>query len=174
MSRLGFLKEQQIPTSLRPPSFRQPISAVLVDDQLLYINGEMDFKSTRKYTLTTPSDEEKAKFEQAFNEAMSAPIKAVAHPVPMVGKSSANPNYQPKFKQQAPQPVSTPEPVRRGKVETDGSYRYHYSDRSAPPGVPKRLPKETLWQKKQSELNNNNQLPQPAPPKDAGTSGAPQ
>lgn len=166
MSRLGFLKNQNIPVFLKPDGFTSPPTALLIDDKMITIDGDLDFRANyRKFTISLASANDAKTFEAAFAKAANVAIPAHADPVPMVGRDrggrskyySGPPPAAVSQEKAAPAPGAA---VTRGKryrppmgsakysdEEMQGSYGYNYNDKKAPQGVPKLLPKQPLYQK---------------------------
>jgi hypothetical protein len=143
LSRLGFLKTQNISVFLRPSDFKTASTALLADQQLIFIDGELDFRATHKrYNITIATEQEKKAFEAAFARATSSAVPAIPNPVPLVGRPRSRGRQSDYGRVYSGPGVSS--------RDSEGAYGYSYSDTKAPAGVPKKLPKETILQKKES------------------------
>ena len=186
MSRLGFLKNQNIPVFLRPESFVTAPTAILVDDRLLTIDGDLDFRANyRKFTVTLASVADAQAFEAGFSKAANVGIPARAEPVPLVGRDSGgrSPSYRGATSSASASSdddgSTRGQAVRMGKRyrppmgsakyskdELEGSFDYSYRDKKAPDGVPRKLPKEPLYQKLEVERQRMVTSPEMKEPKD--------
>ena len=141
MSRLKFLKSQNIPVFLLPKSWRFPEpTAILADERLVSIDGSLDFmKPKAKYTLKEHKGESKMLFIRSFQQAIGQKVPAV--PSPRFRIKSKSPNIAEKTKSK---------PTYSG--ENDGSFNYNRvkHPRRAPRGVPRRLPSKTILQNKRT------------------------
>ncbi len=171
MSRLNFLKEQNIPVFLKPKEFDVPYTALACDDKLLFMDGDLDFRAkVKKYNLRSGSADDRAHFEAAFAKATGDAIPAVARPIPLVGRSHGNvgPAYSGPAVPRSSAPVERRTSMRRspdyGGEDTGAAYGYRYSDVKPPKGVPKKLPKETIWQRRERDTPAAGQAPDPAGP----------
>lgn len=166
MSRLNYLKNQNIPVYLKPDSFKtSKPTALLCDDRLYYLDGELDFMAkVKKYTFDQPGAEEKERFIVAFAGAANLKVPAVARAVPLVGR--ANPqNVRSSAGAAAaaggrylPQPVPT-----YSKTDASGAYTYDRRRDPRPDGVPANLPKSLKWQNKPKPVKADAPKPKPAP-----------
>lgn len=148
MSRLKFLKDQNIPVFLKPLNFSDKApTTLLVDDKLLRVDSDLNFLGkSPSYAMKTVTDAGQVQsFVNEFNAASQQKIKAVPKPVPLVGRPGvSNPAYQP--------PVSLPpspptQPAQAGISEDVYNYdRHRQKQRQAPAGVTQRLPRETIQQ----------------------------
>jgi hypothetical protein len=156
MSRLSYLKNQNIPVYLRPEAFKpaQP-TGVLTDDQLTWVDGDLDFLSrVRKFNLTTATPQDRETFTKAFADAAGLKVPAVAAPIPLVGRGNAK---------GVPQAYSGPRPDPQLPASSTasggaGGDAYYYGRTSAPrpSDVPAKLPKGVKWEKPRP-------APKPAP-----------
>lgn len=154
MSRLRFLKEQNIPTAIKPSGF--PItsgSAILSDDQLYLINGDLDFRTNQNNFKVTPgSSADTATYTRAFDLAIHGKFgrgnfQATATPVPQVGERRPAQRgrlapYSPGTSASKWQQPSRP----KQPANTNGAYRYSNQGNARPEGIPNRLPKVLKWQ----------------------------
>jgi len=149
MSRLNYLKNQNIPVFLKPDNFKSnSISAVLSDNELVFIDGELDFMSRyKKFNVYRASDQDTQTFTDAFASAASMEIPAVPNKIPLVGRrnSSGPAAYNPS---QAKVQAET-------KTSNDGTYNYGRGRSPRPQGVPSKLPKETKWRNAPAQESPN-------------------
>lgn len=148
MSRLGFFKRQNVPVFLKPDrfSFKSPTS-ILVDKKLYFVDAEMDFLVPNRHPIMREgSDEEAVKFEQDFISAFKEALPATPKPVREVGRIAPPEN---RVRARPSKAIYSPE-------EATGSYSHeHVTPGARPPGVPTKLPKETIWQQKTKDQKNS-------------------
>jgi len=139
MSRLNYLKAQNIPVFLKPPSMRGgPATSLLTDDTLISVNGELDFLArNRRFDLTVNTPADAKKFEVEFTSAIQQGIPAHAAAMPLVGRA----NNQGKY---VPQPATS---RSSATISPDGTYRYGRAREARPSGVTEKLPRATILQK---------------------------
>ena len=136
MSRLAYLKRQKIPAFLAPRTF--PLkrnTIILIDDEVYTSDSDLDFKTLkRSFRFNRVPDTSKNKFIMAFQGSLKSPTPAKLRPRLRVGRANPNPNRR----------IYRPAP-------TDGTYDYdrHNQPRTAPAGIPTRLPAKTKHQLKQ-------------------------
>lgn len=162
MSRLSYLKNQNIPVFLKPDTFTpgHP-TALLVDERLLLVNGELDFLAkVRQYSVMIASPERRDAFHATFASAVNLRVPAVPHQTPLVGK------YNPSSRIYAPAATS---PTGGGKinangtmtssggsgtvfkndpsprVDASGAYVYDRAGTPRPSDIPAKLPKAVKW-----------------------------
>lgn len=156
LSRLKYLKRQRIPVYLTPQSFPKTSPTVLIVDQRAYgANSSLDYKSSRTYfTLQAYSKSTQKKLAKAFKTALKNPTPARAAPTPLVGRGHRQPRV-----------MSRQTPRYRQSGSPDQSYNYDHrpQQRKAPKGMPKALPKETIFQMKQRVKEQGNLPPVPPP-----------
>ncbi len=149
MSRLSYLKSQDIPVYLAPSSWTFPDStAILADDRLISINGSLDFMNPQsRYLLKQLTDRERQSFIEQFSAAANQKVPAVAAPSLDAGR----PTWRPRST------TSTARvPAREDAItttysgESDGTFNYNRvrHPREAPGGMPRKLPSQTILQKK--------------------------
>ena len=172
MSRLGFLKNQDIPAWIKPGNFMPAVhTAILSDNKLSLVDGDLDFMTTRgSFVLRTGTPAQAQEFGAAFQAAVAEGLEIEAPPVPAVGrpdrrrssisappKTIRDPNtWQPKGTK--PAKAATPEsnqPVS-GRQTADGSYRYGRNKQSRPEGIPNKLPKTLKWKEMEKIRNSQN------------------
>ncbi len=140
MSRLSYLKNQNIPVFLRPETALKTAgpTALLVDGTLALIDGELDFLAkAKRFSLSYASPAETTSFESTFAVALNLKIQAVPQKMPLVGR---------------PNPKGTtfvaPKTPNYSGIDQTGSYNYEKKPEPRPSGVPDKLPKTTKWQQK--------------------------
>ncbi len=141
MSRLNYLKNQNIPVYLKPDNFKIPgggATAIIADGTLVTVDGELDFLAKyKKFNLAYGAPAETPTALAAFAEALNAKVPAIPHQMPLVGK----PNPKGTFFTAPPAPNFT-------GVDTGGSFKYDRKAEKRPSGVPDKLPKAPKWQQK--------------------------
>jgi len=165
MSRLNYLKNQNIPVFLRPDNFKpKPASTILSDDKLVEIDGELDFMSKyKKFNLTVAEPAVAQEYAAAFGTAAAQQLPASQRPMPLVGKqktpwpSSDAPVAQPAVK--ARLPVVGDRTVREAGSDDADAFIYTRKAMPRPDGVPIKLPKELKWQQRPPR---SQAAPQPA------------
>lgn len=153
MSRLGFLKNQDIPTWIKPRNFMAGVqSAILSDSQLYYVDGDLDFMTTRgNFVLRTGTPAQAQEYGAAFQAAVAEGIEIDAPPIPAVGRPARKRGAKPE-----PRP-ETPKAVPTGKTNSDGSYKYGRNHQSRPEGIPNKLPKTLKWKEIEKIRNSQNE-----------------
>jgi hypothetical protein len=139
LSRLNYLKQQKVPVFLRPDTFKpgQP-TAVLADDALLYVDGELDSQArARRFTLTQATLEATQRFAGDFAAAANLEVPAVSRAMPMVGRAHTG------GRTHDGGGVSS-----YNKYTSDGAYRYDRKAEPRPDGVSAKLPKQTKLQER--------------------------
>ncbi len=152
MSRLGYLKAQNIPVFLKSGKFK-PDSAtmVLIDDFEFHIDGELDSLARyKKFHFTTGSSEEKTSYEESFAAAAHLAMPANPKPIPLVGrpqwsKSQRAANKRQKSFNSAKEPAAPSEP---GVLDDEGVFHYSKQPASRPDDVTPTLPKVPVWQER--------------------------
>ncbi|MEY4629933.1 MAG: hypothetical protein RIQ81_53 [Pseudomonadota bacterium] len=170
MSRLGALKNQNIPTMLKPPGFSPTgQSAILSDNQLYFIDGDLDFMTHRRtFVMRSGTKTESEDFATAFQSAVSEGLDASPSPVPTVGRKPKNSNWGKAYvpptgdsgsaktepRQNPGRRASTAKPLPENG---DGEpYRYRRGGQGPrPEGIPNKLPKALKW--KEIEKTRRNQ-----------------
>jgi hypothetical protein len=175
MSRLNYLKTQNIPVWLKPGGFEPKVpTALLVDDLFLSVDGELDFLARgRKFTVVTENLGQKEQFLANFPTAVQRGIPAHARAVPLVGKARAasGQNHGTVSK------GSVYRPDLGGNQTELGGYKYDRVREAPPRGVPTKLPKTTIWQEREKRSESEQaQEAAPAPqgdsPRDPKVGGA--
>lgn len=174
MSRLNYLKNQNIPVFLKPDTFKpgQP-TALLADDRLLLIDGDLDFLAkVRQYHLQIASTERRDVFQAGFSSAANLRVPAVPHQIPLVGKATGRGRvYSPGLSTSSGASAPIPAGVVRSsngspRIDESGAYVYDRASQPRPSDVPAKLPKAVKWgqqparPKPKSEVFRN---PEPAP-----------
>ncbi len=166
MSRLGFLKNQEIPTWLKPRNFMPTMqSAILSDNQLFLIDGDLDFMTHRhNFVLRNATPAQAQEFGAAFQSAVAEGLDVKPTPVPSVGRAGTSgrggkanvPKTLPQNYQAAKPNASHPH-VANGPA--DQTYKYRRDGHARPEGLPQKLPKALKW--KEIEKIRKNQTTAP-------------
>jgi hypothetical protein len=156
LSRLNFLKSQNIQVWLRPRNFMANYPTLILVDSTLYgLNAELDYQAKhRKFTLTRLPASSVKPFEDGFQIAANTGISPNPKPTPLVGRPGAqsrrrgNAAYQPS---RLNSPMSSPLESTDGNVGGDARnpnapYRYGRNKDKPASGVPTKLPKSTILQ----------------------------
>jgi hypothetical protein len=167
MSRLGFLKKQNVPVNLMPRDFKFRLDTwILSDDRLVRINSNLDMKSSKHRYLSEENSQDRTKsFIKAFAVATNKKIPAIPRPTPYVGRPGRFNNvYSPgggsnsSRTSRSPAAYSSPSAQQAAPeaMRADGSYNYNFKrPEAAPEGMPKKLPAQTIQQKKFREQFKN-------------------
>lgn len=162
LSRLGYLKQVNIPVAIKPKNFyADSPTLVLLDDKLYSITSDLDYLSrAKRFVLREVDRDELSNFEASFQDAAKNQETPDVKPLPLVGgQRIRRPRIQPSAtedtaairsnKDLGPVPSEGPavkSNVASGETAGDGAYRYRrVKDRPAA-GVPTKLPKMTLGQ----------------------------
>lgn len=141
LSRLRYLKAQNIPVYLIPPNFAfRDATTMLVDNNLYRASVDLNsLNPKRSAKLQELHPKWIANFVTAVRETMKTGYTANPTPLPMVGRKPGPRPYNPHKRQPSPY-----------VGEQDGSYNYDrsYIPRQAPDGVPTTLPKTPLFEKR--------------------------
>ena len=162
MSRLKYLKDQNIPTFLKPDSFSENSKTVLlVDQNLVTLDITLDFLSKdRGINMSKISDPARIQnFKTDFAQAAQLRVEAALRPLPLVGKQGGKGRiYQPSpSMSNIPRGVTPRGPAAaiqqqmEPELPDSGSVynydRFKSAQAVAPSGVAKKLPRETIQQK---------------------------
>ncbi len=180
LSRLNYLKQVNIPVSLRPKDFYAKYrSIIFIDNQIFGLNTSLDHMSkSGRYSLELLTAEQAADFENRFSEAAKLKNAPQMAPLPQVGRPRPNSRYY-KGSESSASVSQTPQkgtpskqsdtsnaPTTIGSTErsqaastpqndeaSKGSsgYRYRSQGNKAPEGLPTKLPRTTLRQQLDQE-----------------------
>jgi hypothetical protein len=173
LSRLSYLKQQNIPVFTRPEHGFVAPTLVFVDQKLYTINRDLNsLARIGQAQIAQASPADVKNFVSWFRDALEYPEPAVVRPEIQVGRSRNRPADS-----RRTSPAEADTPVSRYDGEADGSYNYDRSSlsRRAPEGVPTQLPKVPVW-KKNADIRQKNPpiLPlAPNPPVPAETGAQP-
>ncbi len=167
MSRLGFLKNEDIPTWIKPRNFMPAVqTAILSDSQLYFIDGDLDFMTTRgNFVLRTGTPAQAQEFGAAFQAAVAEGLEIEAPPVPAVGRPGRHRpskalkdtrTWRPEDSNRPKPETPAANPPVSGRQATDGSYRYGRNKQSRPEGIPNKLPKTLKWKEMEKIRSNQN------------------
>ena len=140
MSRLSYLKAQNIPVFLKPDKWKlRAQTAILADDSLFFAEGDLDFLTrVKEFKTHAASDIEKDAFVTAFTEAITLKLPATARQIPLVGR-------QPRMHPQPGVRLAPPKPHEPKTPDPLGVYHYKRTADPRPADVPSRLPKGLKW-----------------------------
>jgi hypothetical protein len=171
LSRLSYLKAQNIPVFTRPEHGFVAPTLVFVDQKLYTINRDLNsLARIGQAQIAQASPADVKNFVSWFRDALEYPEPAVVRPEMQVGRS----RNRPAESRQWTSPSETPTPRYNG--EADGSYNYDRSSlsRRAPEGVPTQLPRVPVWQKNRDIKQKNPPILPLAPnPPDKGAQPEP-
>lgn len=158
MSRLNYLKAQNIPVFIKPARFSPSAPTIMLVDQNLYIvNGELDFLAKyRSFEIRYGSEQEKEQYMKSFADATQQAIPAIPHQTPMVGRPNLSrraPAYSPSKPAGNIDGVEDSQAIQAGGQQEGDSFRYFNDPKARPANVPDKLPKTTIWQKKAREAD---------------------
>jgi hypothetical protein len=167
MSRLSYLKNQNIQVFLRPDGFKpQTATTILSDDKLIEIDGELDFMSKyKRFNLTLAEPTSAQAYATAFGTAAAQQIPANQRAMPLVGRQRTS------WPSAADSPAAATPPVKSrlpaAEPHSDSSdeqaaYIYNRKPMPRPDGVATKLPKDLKWRQKAPRMPNP---PPPAEPR---------
>jgi hypothetical protein len=166
MSRLSYLKNQNIQVFLRPDGFKpQTATTILSDDKLIEIDGELDFMSKyKKFNLTLAEPTSAQAYATAFGTAAAQQIPANQRALPLVGRQrtpwpSADTPAAPVTPVKSRLPASEPQ---IDSSDEQAAYIYNRKPMPRPDGVATKLPKDLKWHQKVPRTSNP---PPPAEPR---------
>ena len=153
MSRLGFLKNQEISTWIKPKNFMPSVqSAILSDNQLFLVDGDLDFMTNRhNFVLRIATPAQAQEFGSAFQSAVAEGLDVKPAPVPAVGRKGSSSGrggraYVPPTATDAPSTPKTPaKNTNTATNSPDQTYNYGRDRHSRPQGIPQKLPKALKW-----------------------------
>lgn len=151
-SRLNYLKQNKIPTYIRPPSLKPSTPTLIYSDSRLYkISRDLNtYKKKEKAIISLGSPSDLELYKRDFIHAIKHPMTAKAKPVPLVGRRSRNKNnYYKKTSGYSKKPSSN---TYKRAISPSGSYHYDKSPKSyrPPSGVNTSLPKVPVYMKKKN------------------------
>ena len=165
LSRLNYLKAQNVPVWLRPRGFMpQNPTILLIDDKLYTLNAELDSMAKhRRFVMNLQPDTEVAKFVDMFDTATSTGVSPTAPSTPLVGRAGAHSKSQRIYNPESNGVSNSRLPQRSGTeaAENDaavkaGAYRYNRVKEKPTNGIPTKLPKTTIWQDREKNRNQDN------------------
>jgi hypothetical protein len=171
LSRLSYLKQQNIPVFTRPEHGFVAPTLVFVDQKLYTITRDLNsLARIGQAQIAQASPADVKNFVSWFRDALEYPEPAVVRPEIQVGRS----RHRPAESRRPASAADDAPPVSRYNGEADGSYNYDRSSlsRRAPEGVPTQLPKVPVWQKNRDTRQKNPPIlplaPNPPVPADSG------
>lgn len=168
MSRLNYLKAQNVPVFERPEHGYIAPTILLIDQRLFTVNRDLNALArggTAQITQASPA--EVTTFVAWFKDVVDNPIRVEAKPLPAVGR--ARPQRGPRSWQE-PSPA-----ISDYQGEANGSYNYDRSglSRKAPDGLATKLPRTLRWQKPpEAEASSPEGVKPAAPPSEQKANSA--
>jgi hypothetical protein len=180
LSRLNYLKQVNIPVSLRPKDFYTKYrSIILIDNQIFGLNAPLDHMSkSGRYSLELLTAEQAPDFESRFSEAAKLNNAPQMAPLPQVGRPRPNSRYYKGSESSASASQTSPKgassrtsgtsnvhgstgsprhsqaastPSNDDGAKGSSGYRYRSQGNKAPEGIPTKLPRTTLRQQLDQE-----------------------
>lgn len=152
LSRLSYLKAQNIPVWLRPRGFMSQYSTLIQADQKLYsLDAELDYMARhRKFTLSALPDTHLKGFVEEFEKAQTTGISPTARAMPLVGRPGQGHSAYRGGAFQGSQQGGGLNQGNGGPMESgadpNGSYRYSRNKERPSKGVATKLPRNTILQ----------------------------
>jgi hypothetical protein len=167
LSRLNYLQQVNIQTSLRPRDFYPSFNTILlIDDRLITLNSNLDYMAKAKnLSVTTRPTTEIAAFDAAFLQAMSGQVAPPSTPLPQVGRhrpaSQRNQTTPPRgtpiktqgtVSQASEQDSTADTPTKQLETPPQkGAYRYTNVKDKPQNGIATKLPRTTITQERERE-----------------------
>ena len=153
LSRLNYLKAQNIPVFTRPQHGFIAPTVLFVDQRLFTISRDLNVlvrQGPAQILQAPPADV--ATFVSWFKGMADLPIPAEPRPLPAVGRASGSRPVR-NWRNEEQRSGSASPAVSSYQGEENGSYNYDRSrlPRQAPEGIPTKLPKVLRWQKIESQ-----------------------
>lgn len=151
LSRLGYLKAQNIPVFVRPAArsqFREP-TVILVDRQLYRINRDLDvLKPQLGAEIQLANPEWVSRFEAELVAVLKNNKQAIPTPLPQVGRAGRGGSGMQKM-------------PSHYQGEQDGSYNYDRvrANHRPAPGVPTKLPKTPVYEQRRRQVESQRKAP---------------
>jgi hypothetical protein len=190
LSRLNYLKQVNIPVAIRPKNFQSTYSTMLlIDNSLISINANLDHQvRQKKLTILGLAPETIAPFEAGFTEAANLNNAPDMAPLPQVGRPRQKSHYY-KAPQTAPaadrtpptgstavksgisssgetparpEVASKPKDAATSAESTEGVFRYKAIREKPSTGIPTKLPKTTIMQRRDRDRAVSSQQDGPA------------
>ncbi|MCX6129392.1 MAG: hypothetical protein NTX25_10070 [Proteobacteria bacterium] len=167
LSRLNYLKSQNIPVFTRPEHGFIAPTLIFTDQRLYTINRDLNGLSrggSAQLAQASPSDVKN--FVTWFRDTLDYPEPAQARPEVPVSQARGTVTSQGARRQNQESSYGG---------EEDGSYNYNRSNlsRRAPEGVPTQLPRVPVWQKNRETSQKNRILPTSVDDESSETKAAP-
>ena len=176
LSRLSYLQQVNIQTSIRPRDFYPRLNTILlIDDRLISVNSNLDYMvRTKNLAINQLPTTEITAFEAAFRRAMAGQAAPEPKPMPKVGHARPQVTSRPQeamsqgtpiqtgnIKLPAKESSSSPPPQnatpddqtakRLDKSLTGGTYRYRAVKDKPHSGIPTKLPRTTISQDRERD-----------------------
>lgn len=164
LSRLNYLKSQNVPVWLRPRGFMsQSPTVLLIDDKLYTLNADLDSMAKhRRFIINLRPETDVGKFVEMFDAATATGVSPTPASIPLVGRAGAHPRNQRVYNPDANSSSSTRRPQNAGNDESErdagvkaGAYRYNRVKEKPTNGIPTKLPKTTIWQDREKNRNSD-------------------
>ena len=138
MSRLNYLKQNNIPTYIKPSTLQPKAATLIYSDSRLYrISRDLNsYNKTGSAKISLASVQDLKTYKRDFIRAIKNPITARVKPIPLVGRARKH-SYKAKPKR------SNSYQRHNSAISPTGTYNYDKTPRSyrAPKGVNTSLPK---------------------------------
>lgn len=162
LSRLNYLKAQNVPVWLRPRGFMpQHPTVLLIDDKLYTLNADLDSMAKhRRFILNLQPASEVAKFAELFDTATSTGVSPTPRSTPLVGRAGSHPRNQRVYNPDSNSSSTGNLSQHGGSDASDNqaggkaeAYRYNRVKEKPTHGIPTKLPKTTIWQDREKNRN---------------------
>ncbi|NBQ54621.1 MAG: hypothetical protein EBU49_13725, partial [Proteobacteria bacterium] len=138
---------------IKPKNFMPEVqSAILSDNQLFLIDGDLDFMTNRhNFVLRIATPAQAQEFASAFQSAVAEGLDVKPSPVPAVGRKGsasgrAGRAYVPPPATAVPSaPKTHTQNPKTATSSPDQTYNYGRDRHSRPQGIPQKLPKALKW-----------------------------
>lgn len=131
LSRLNYLKSQQIPVYIMPRHNMFGSKTVFFTDESVYaINSDLDHtRSHKTYTASSITDKHSQEYFQTFIKGFGQELPALPRQMPLVGTPRNHPD------------------TSRKPANSNGTYIYDNYRQKRPAHIPATLPKQPLYEK---------------------------
>lgn len=146
MSRLGYLKAQNIPVFIKSGKFTpDQTTMLLVDDFVYLIDGELDSLAKYKnFNFILGTNSQRLSYEGSFAAAAHLAIPANPKPLPLVGRPQWSKPMNSKPSKSA-LGKGNADPVDVGTVDDEGIFHHSNQRTERPENVAPTLPKVPVW-----------------------------
>jgi hypothetical protein len=160
LSRLSYLKAQNVPTYLRPRGFMPGYPTIIQADQKLYVlNADLDYMAKhRRFTLKSLPESQINQFVDTFTKAQTEGVTPEPKTLPLVGRArNGSSAYQgPEIKRSQQAYKHTPVQPYSPEPSQDGSTVFRYTRNKEKPsaGIATKLPKSTILQQRMGSTSS--------------------